>query len=126
MDTYDANVAPDPRTWLAMDEMDREFLVMEYHQNERMPSEALMLHVGMHVTVESQLAAGEPGPVAAMERLQEGGLSRHEGMHAVAAVLTEVMFDAVRGNPPPDGDLNVVYTEALSELTVESWRARAE
>ena len=126
MTEYDPNVAPDPQTWLSMNEVEQESLVTAYHSSEPMPWDARMLHVGMHATIENQLAAGEPAPVAAMARLQSGGLGRHECIHALAAVLSGVMFDAVRGSAPPDGDLNSVYAEALTELTVESWRAQAE
>ncbi|CAN7300057.1 hypothetical protein LJR038_003449 [Acidovorax sp. LjRoot38] len=78
------------------------------------------------MVVENQLAEGFDPTVRALQRLRGEGLSRHEAIHAVAAVLAEHLYAAMSGNgPAPDP---VVRQEALARdldvLSAASWRAK--
>jgi len=51
----------------------------------------------------------------------DGGLDRHEAIHAIGWVLVEFMADQVNA-PESDTDPNAPYFAALERLTVEDWR----
>jgi hypothetical protein len=72
------------------------------------------LHIEIHMMVESQIALARPPEVPeTVERLQDGGLTRHEAVHAVGKALTLEMHHAIQGQRPLDGDS---YVRALSQL----------
>jgi len=68
--------------------------------------------------VETQLAEGLQAAVRAMSRLTEGGLDRHEAIHAIGAVVAEQLYEVLhqRAHDPE------VYAAELDRLTVERWR----
>lgn len=95
MATYDANTAPDPRTWLALDEQERISLVIQSHQGcfpDALHREGAneVMHGSLHAIVETQLAEGEPAVTrATVDRLCLAGLKRHAALHSVMWVLAE-------------------------------------
>ena len=76
------------------------------------------------MTVENQVLLGEETPVAAaLRRLMGEGLDRHDAIHAIASVLSGVMYDAVTRKEARD--LKAVYYSEVSRLTAEGWRSQA-
>lgn len=122
--------APDPEHWLALDEEERNDLVVAYHRDAgiRFPRE--QLHATIHVVVESQIADAELPVGAVAERLMTEGLNRHEAIHAIGSVLVGYMSDLVRRTPSSDPgtdatpaeDPNVAYFAELESLTAKAWR----
>jgi len=67
---------------------------------------------------------GEETPVAAaLRRLMGEGLGRHDAIHAIASVLSGVMYDTVTRKEVRD--LKAVYYNEVSRLTTEGWRSQA-
>ena len=52
-----------------------------------------IMHVNIHTTIENQIADGDP-PITGktVQALMRQGLSRHEAVHRVGAVLTEEIW----------------------------------
>ena len=122
MDRYDPLEAPASEEWLDLDESECIALVESYHRRARAVLPNLRAHATFHAIVESQAALGDETPVRrTLARLVEEGVDRHEAIHAVAAALSEHMFDLVRAASPPS-DPNASYFAALEKLTIESWR----
>ena len=102
MSPYDPNHAPDPATWPAQDEQEAMILVRDYHEAHDPDIEGLDGHVAIHVVLENLLAAGEPATCGAtLERHLAAGLDRHAALHAMGAVLAEVMHAAMNGKIDP-------------------------
>jgi len=124
MDRYDPEVAPDSREWLALDEGERLLLVEEYHRDARisMPRRARRLHAAIHTIVENQLALEDQTIVrATLQRLMKAGLTRHDAIHAVGSVLSELIYDLLHMESLP-AEGHAPYYAALQQLTVEKWR----
>ena len=123
---YNPQSAPNASTWLALPEAQRIKAVAAFHQLSHEPCGNLQAHTALHVVVENQLAEGFDPTVRALQRLRGEGLSRHEAVHAVAAVLAEHLYAAMSGDgPAPDP---VALQEAmaldLDVLSAASWRAK--
>lgn len=119
---YDADHAPDPSEWLALDEASRTRAIEAYHQ--RLASHPSTpdpkLHALMHGVVENQLAARDPAEVAAtLERLTVAGLSRHEAIHAIASVVAAALFEVAREGVAFD---RARSARQLARLRPEQWR----
>jgi thioesterase domain-containing protein len=122
MDRYDPLKAPASEEWLDLDESERIALVESYHRRARAVLPNLTAHATFHAIVENQAALGDETPVRrTLARLMKEGVDRHEAIHAVAAALSEHVYDLVRAASPPS-DPNASYFAALERLTVESWR----
>lgn len=125
MDRYDAEVAPAPADWLALDEGERVLLVEQYHRDARipMPKRARHLHATIHTIVENQLALDSEAIVrSTLARLMKDGLTRHDAIHAIGSVLAEYLNDLMHAeNAPPDTS-HAPYYASLEQLTVEKWR----
>jgi len=62
-----------------------------------------ILHVTIHSIIENQIAGGEPKEVCqVVEVLTRQGLSRHEAIHQVRAVLSEEIYHVFKDNRPFD------------------------
>lgn len=122
---YDPNRQPDSEEWSDLDESERIDLVTDYHRGARIAVPNLSIHASLHVIVENQILMGNETPVAAtLGRLMAEGLDRHDAIHAIASVLSGVMFDAMK--PQPNGDLNAAYFREVAALTAARWRSQAE
>ena len=86
-----------------------------------MPS--IRVHTALHATIETQIAMKLPNVVDAITRLRAEGLDRHDAIHAIASVLAERIWHALRRDPAPL-DPNAEYFAALDKLTAASWRRR--
>jgi hypothetical protein len=123
---YDPAKTPDPTEWLARDEQERQILVSDFHRRARIRLPNGELHAIFHVIIENQIALGDDLPVRrAMERLMGEGLDRHEALHAVASILTELVYDVTHGKDPGPFPQEA-YNAAVEKLTAESWRRRCE
>jgi SH3-like domain-containing protein len=121
---YDPARPVDAEEWSQLDEGDQIELVVEHHRRARIRLPNLRLHAGLHVTVENQVLLGEETPVAAaLQRLMGEGLDRHDAIHAIASVLSGVMYDAVTRKEACD--LKADYYSEVSRLTAEGWRSQA-
>ena len=122
---YDPDCPPDREEWSDLDESERIDLVVDYHRGARIAVPNLSIHASLHVIVENQILMGDETPVAAtLGRLTAEGLDRHDAIHAIASVLSAVMFDAMK--PQPNGDLNAAYFREVAALTAARWRSQAE
>ena len=118
---YDPERAPDPARWLAEDEQQRISIIERYHRRQRIQVERPTAHALFHLIVENQVAMGDELPVAeAVQRLVGEGLSRHEAIHAVGAVLSGFMTESLRDKEDFDGE---GYDREVRALTRERWYA---
>lgn len=123
MNTYDPSIAPVPEEWLALPEDERVGLVRSFHETtgER-PLEGgrIEAHAGIHVVVENQIAMGfEPVP-ATVAKLIRQGLSRHEAIHAIGAVLSgEIWHLQQQDHSKWESG---AYRRKLEKLTAKRWR----
>jgi hypothetical protein len=122
MDSYDPDIGPDLDEWQTLDESEQINLVQDFHieANEEIPEGGAMLHASIHVVVENQIAIGtEPVP-ATVKKLTRQGLTRHEAIHAVGAIICENLFNIVQGN---DNQWNPKqYRRRLEKLTAKRWK----
>ena len=121
MTKYDPDQAPDVAAWLALDEGDRVALVQAYHQQHGIALPNERLHAAIHVVVENQLAIPERDVVDALDRLQRQGLSRHDAVHAIGALVSEQIAAAL--NPAASNDPAGSYLARVRRLSAD-WRAR--
>lgn len=122
MKTYDPDRTLRADEWLATDEALRIQLVGAFHKRARIRVPNPRLHATFHVVVENQLATAEPVVVETLTRLQHGGLSRHDAIHAIGSVLVEHIYELLKGQPGSAGvDLNAAYGERLKKLTADTW-----
>jgi hypothetical protein len=121
--SYNPESAPLASEWLGLPEGERLRLVATFHMVNRLKSGSAKAHAAIHTTVENQIAMGFGPTVRAMARLQSQGLSRHDSLHAVGAVLSQHMFAALRN--PNRADSQLLQSElnaAIERLDAESWR----
>lgn len=96
-------------------------LIEDYHRRARIRLPNRRAHASFHCIIENQLSLGQPPPVRnTLERLIQEGIDRHEAIHAIASVLSEHMFELLRGTVTHFDA--AAYSAALESLTVESWR----
>lgn len=88
---YDPERAPDAAEWFALDEAERLRVVRNYHVSARIKTRDVKLHAWDHVIIENQLAMGFGPSRRAIQRLQAEGLTRHEAIHAMAAVVVKCL-----------------------------------
>jgi hypothetical protein len=118
---YDPDCAPDPQRWRAQNEMDLMDIVQRYHRRAgiRLPDERI--HAALHVMVENQVALGAQTPVGeAVDRLMGEGMSRHDAIHAVGAVLDKHVFQAHSTGIPVSRE---AYYADIRAVTKEGWLA---
>ncbi len=122
MEKYNPLEAPPREDWLELDEATRIGLVRDYHDTIdcELEEDRKQLHAGIHAVVENQIALSvEPVP-GTVARLRRQGLSRHEAIHAVGAVLAEGLVSAMQGG---GDELNPKkYRRRLEKLTAKRWR----
>jgi len=120
MQKYNPLKAPDPEEWLAIDEHERIDMVVEYHRRKRIRIPGMEAHAAFHVTVENQIALGDETPVKRkLEQLMNEGLDRHDAIHAIAWILSQQVYRALKYKK--SSDLGKSYYAALEDLTAENW-----
>jgi len=121
MENYHPSQTPSPEEWLELDESIRIDLVRKSHEAAGIEFEegAENMHSVIHVIVENQLALNvEPVP-ATIAKLTRQGLSRHEAIHAIGAVLSEDMFEIIKNKQEQNFKK---YRRRLDKLTAKRWR----
>jgi hypothetical protein len=122
MNNYSPDKSINPEEWLALDEGERIALVKAFHENldDGLPEDAIPLHSSIHAIVETQLAMGVESVPETIEKLIRQGLDRHEAIHAVGAILSEDMFDMLKGNIKEFSSKR--YRKRLEKITAKRWR----
>ena len=121
---YDPEQPPNPEDWLALDESERIRLVERYHRQAGVKPPGERVHAMFHAVVENQLALANPAAAPrALQRLQQEGLTRHEALHAIGAVLARHVGN-VRQSGGEAGDARGRYEADLEGLSADLWRQR--
>jgi hypothetical protein len=122
---YNPDSTPDGEEWSDLSESERIDREIDYHRRARIKLPNVRVHAAMHVIVENEILLGDETPVAStLARLMAEGLDRHDALHAIASVLSGIIFDAIKS--PADGDINASYFRELSELTADKWRSQTD
>lgn len=121
MNQCDPERAPDPETWLELDEQERIFLIEECHRIARVKLPNLTAHAVFHAIVENQIAEGLEPVLRAMARLTNEGLSRHDSVHAIASVVAEHLHDLFKSKDDAMTSQSR-YNAAVERLNAKSWR----
>ncbi len=122
MEIYDPTKPINPEQWLSLDEVERVDLVRCFHESldDEMPDDALSTHSSIHVIVENQLAMGVEYIPDTIAKLTRQGLDRHEAIHAIGAIITEDIYDIVKGNIQEFSPKK--YRRKLEKITAKRWR----
>jgi len=126
---YDPNVPPDPAEWLELSEGDRIDAVAAAHAGTLgfLDEGGARTHVALQAAVETQVAMGEPEPVPGkLEELMQGGLTRHEALHALMSVVGTLMWEITHKQIEGPDAVKARHLELLGELTARSWLETAE
>ncbi len=121
MDTYNPNKPVDSEKWLALDETTRIELVHEFHLglDLEMTEDNLRVHSSIHVIVENQLAVQVDFIPETIAKLTRQGLNRHESIHAIGAIISEDLFDVMKGDS--EAFSLKKYRRKLEKLTAKRW-----
>lgn len=118
---YDPDRAPDPERWRVQNEMDLIDIVERYHRREGVLLLNPRQHAALHVMVENQVALGDRTPVDdAVQRLMGEGMSRHDAIHAIGAVLDKHVHRAHATGVPVSRE---AYYDDVRAVTKEGWLA---
>jgi hypothetical protein len=122
MISYDPAVQPNIEEWLQATDDEKNTVVREFHEenDEDLDDEALAIHAALHVIVENQLAMGVELVPEAVAKLTRQGLSRHETIHAIGAILAEDVFAIARGDKSEFSPKQ--YRRKLEKITAKRWR----
>ena len=122
MDEYNPHHAPDSAEWLEIPESERIDLVSFFHEEagEKLDGANDTLHAVIHVVVENQVALGVESVGETIIRLMRQGLDRHEAIHAVGAVLSEDIYNLLKGGQEKPSPKQ--YKRRLQKLTAKRWR----
>jgi len=121
MTLYDPDQAPDPVSWLDLDEAEQVNLIVEYHRNsgQQEPEGGWELHAALHVIVENQLAMKSENVPKTVAKLIRQGLSRHDAVHAIGAVIGSDIFAIAKHGESFNAKK---YRKRLDKLTAKRWR----
>jgi hypothetical protein len=122
MNTYDPSKSIDPGEWLKLSEFERMDIVRDFHEasGEELPDDALEMHTIFHVIVENQLAEEVELLPETIAKLTRQGLDRHEAIHAIAAIISEDIFDLWKGNKTEFPTKQ--YRRKLEKITAKRWK----
>jgi hypothetical protein len=123
MNDYNPDKAPNPARWLALDEQERIRRVEKYHRTARTRLPNLKAHAIFHAIVENQIAENLDPVVRAVVRLMSDGLTRHDAIHAIAAVLATHLRDLSDATTDASSPATT-YADAIGKLSAGTWRAR--
>ncbi|MGQ7932473.1 hypothetical protein [Paraburkholderia sp. D1E] len=123
MKEYNPECAPEPESWLELDEQERIVLVETYHRVARSKLSNVAAHAALHAIVENQIALNLEPVVRAMHRLGKEGLTRHDAVHAIGSVVAEHLFDILKMDQNDDAATSQArYYAAVERSTAASWR----
>ncbi len=122
---YNPEIQPDAEAWLALDEQERIWLVEKYHRRAKIELPRETAHAALHAIVENQIAMDFGPVVRAFPRLMKQGLSRHDAIHAVASVLTDLLSEQASGNAKDSGEsVEARYGAEVERLSAKEWLTR--
>ena len=78
------------------------------------------MHSYMHVVVENQIATNVDLVSETVTKLVRQGLSRHEALHAISAIVVEDIFDMLKGTKSEFCPKK--YRRKLEKITAKRWR----
>ena len=117
--------APIPRIGLRSRRRERLRQAKDYHRRYDALLAEPEIHAAVHVVIENQIAMGDETPACeALERLMAEGLTRHEAVHALGSVFTE-MIVAAANDKEAEGSHADAYNDAIARITAEDWRRLA-
>ncbi|EUC12206.1 hypothetical protein [Paraburkholderia hospita] len=123
MKAYNPENAPEPGSWLKLDEQERIVLVEAWHRAAHIKLPNVTAHAALHTVVENQIAMNLEPVVRAMHRLTKEGLTRHDAVHAISSVVATHLFDILKEGQGDNADTSQArYFAAVERLTVTSWR----
>jgi hypothetical protein len=115
---------PDADAWNMLDVAGRRAVMEDWHEGRvdalHPGSLHRSMHVGLHVTVETLVAAGEPHVVRTIDRITEQGVRRHAALHMVMEVLARRMAALAGAEPWSDEQ----WAAALERLDPADWIGR--
>jgi Domain of unknown function (DUF1841) len=121
MTSYDPEVTPDAVEWLAVSEEVRIQLAQDFHVRAKIKVPGLKSHAAIHAIVENQIALGHPPNLRAMKRLQSGGLSRHDAIHAIGSVIAEMFYQLnTCSEEIEESELQSRVDAAIEKLTAQN------
>ena len=109
--------------WLVLDDDQRKLLVSDFHESteeEFQDDSALTMHSYMHVVVENQIATNVDLVSETVTKLVRQGLSRHEAIHAISAIIVEYIFEMLNGSKSEFCPKK--YRRKLEKITAKRWR----
>jgi hypothetical protein len=121
MEEYNPECAPEPESWLELDEQERIALVETYHRvaRSKLPNVA-----ALHVIVENRIALNLEPVVRAMHRLSKEGLTRHDAVHAIGSVVAEHLLGILKTDQDGDAAASQArYYATVEQLTAANWRS---
>jgi hypothetical protein len=122
MEAYNPESAPEPGSWLELDEQERIVLVEAWHRAAHIKLPNVTAHAALHIVVENQIAMNLEPVVRAMHRLTKEGLTRHDAVHAISSVVATHLFDILKTGQGDNADASQArYFAAVERLTVTSW-----
>ncbi|HEX5340304.1 MAG TPA: hypothetical protein VFX47_05440 [Gammaproteobacteria bacterium] len=122
MNDYDPLIEPDKKLWLAATEGERVAVVTAFHErhDETLDKKALIIHSAIHVIVENQLALGVALLPETVAKLMRQGLSRHEAIHAIGAIISGDILGIIRGEITEFSASK--YRRKLEKISAKRWR----
>ena len=119
---YDPDIAPVASGWLALPEMERIRLVQNYHVAARIKTPRMKAHAAIHAVVENQIATGYGPSERAVLRLQSQGLSRHESIHAIGAVIAKFIHElSFEQTEDQRASVQSRMSAAIERLDAKTW-----
>jgi len=98
MNIYNPSIPPKANDWLELDEQTRLELLYDFVENYEQEKEAMRIHAAIHMIVENQLALNIELTTETYNRLKRQGLDRHQIIHAIGSVISEDIFELMKGN----------------------------
>lgn len=121
MEFYSPSTAPVSEEWLAIDDGERLELVRTFHEAEDndLDEKALTIHSTIQVIVENQLALKVELLPETLEKLTRQGLSRHESLHAIGAIISGDIMAILKGERTEFSPKQ--YRRKLEKITAKRW-----
>ena len=122
MKGYDPSKQLNSDEWLDLEESERISLVRIFHEalDDDLLEDAIEMHTMFHVIVENQLAEKVELIPETIAKLTRQGLDRHEAIHAIAAIVSEDIFDLWKENKNEFSPKQ--YRRKLENITAKRWR----
>lgn len=118
---YEPSTTPDPETWLRYHARERELAVRRAHERGGAAHPKVkddVQHFIEHQVVEAWIAREAHDAPAALARLIDAGLTRHEAIHALGATFARVINRSIETKGKHEEDM----AAALAAVKPGKWR----